>query len=55
MTFNEKMQWLKLYYMSVNELVIKWADKYIVREYIKEKGYKNLLVPLIGVWDIETE
>ena len=27
------------------------ADKYAVREYIKEKGYKDTLTPLLGVWD----
>lgn len=49
-TFNEKMQWLKLYYFPNNPLAIKCADKYAVRKYIIEKGYENLLVPLIGNW-----
>ena len=34
-TFNEKIQWLKLYYR--NPLMTKCADKVGVREYIKEK------------------
>ena len=50
-TFNEKLQWLKLYYYPNNDLVIKCADKYRVREYIKDKGYEDTLVPLIAVWD----
>ena len=31
-TFNEKLQWLKLYYH--NPLMTKCADKYLAREYI---------------------
>ena len=50
-TFNEKLQWLKLYYYPNNDLVIKCADKYEVRKYIKDKGYEKKLVPLIGEWD----
>lgn len=49
-TFNDKMQWLKLYYYPNNETVVKCADKYAVREYIKDKGYGSLLVPLVGHW-----
>lgn len=50
-TFNEKIQWMKLYYYPDNPLVVKCSDKYEVREYIKQKGYGEKLVPLIGVWD----
>lgn len=50
-TFNEKLQWLKLYYYPYNSLVVKCTDKYTVREYIISKGYKDKLVPLLGVWD----
>lgn len=50
-TFNEKLQWLKLYYYPQNDLAVKCADKYRVREYIKDKGYGNTLVPLLGAWD----
>lgn len=50
-TFNEKMQWLKLYYLPNNQLVIQCADKVRVREYIASKGYDHKLVPLIGVWN----
>lgn len=50
-TFNEKLQWLKLYYMPNNPLIIKCADKYAVREHIIKKGYGDKLVPLLGAWD----
>lgn len=50
-TFNEKIQWMKLYYYPQNNLVVKCADKYAVRSYVDEKGYGNKLVPLLGVWD----
>lgn len=50
-TFNEKIQWLKINDYPNNELVIKCADKYRVREYIKEKKLESILVPLIGEWE----
>lgn len=48
-TFNEKIQWLKLYYK--NDMMHKCVDKYEVREFIKEKGCENLLIKNYGVWD----
>lgn len=50
-TFNEKLQWLKLYYLPENDLVVKCADKYAVREHIEKRGYGDKLVPLLGSWD----
>ena len=50
-TFNEKIQWMKLYYYPHNPLIVNGSDKYAVREYIEKKGYGNKLVPLLGVWD----
>lgn len=50
-TFNEKIQWMKLYYYPKNKLAVHCADKYAVRKYIKAKGYGDRLVPLLGVWD----
>lgn len=49
-TFNEKLQWLKLYYFPYDKNVVQCSDKYAVREYIKDKGYGNTLVPLINAW-----
>ncbi|MEI0611471.1 ATP-grasp fold amidoligase family protein [Brachyspira pilosicoli] len=48
-TFNEKIQWLKLY--NHDPLITKCADKYLAREYIKEKVGEEYLIPLLGVWD----
>lgn len=48
-TFNEKIQWLKLY--DRNPLKTKLADKYEVRDWIKEKIGEEYLIPLLGVWD----
>ena len=53
--FNEKIQWLKLYYYPDNELIIRCADKYRVREYIKSCGCAELLNPLYGVYDSPEE
>lgn len=48
-TYNEKIQWLKLY--DNTPLKTKLADKYLVREYVKDKIGERYLVPLLGVWD----
>lgn len=48
-TFNEKLQWLKLYYRNPEYTIM--VDKYKVREYIAEKIGEEYLIPLIGVWD----
>lgn len=50
-TFNEKIQWMKLYYYPLSPLIINCADKYKVRDYIEKKGYGEKLVPLLGMWD----
>ena len=50
-TFNEKLQWLKLYSYPQNKTIIQCADKYAVREYLIEKGLGKYLNQLIGVWD----
>lgn len=49
-TFNEKLQWLKIYHYPNNQLVVRGADKYAVRKYVDEKGLSNILVPLLGAW-----
>lgn len=46
--FNEKLQWYKLFYRQ--PLMTKCTDKYEVRNYIKEKGLGDILVPLYGVY-----
>lgn len=47
--FNEKLNWLKLY--DRRSEYIKMADKYEVRDYIREKLGEEYLIPLLGVWD----
>ena len=48
-TFNEKIQWLKLY--DSTPLKTRLADKYLVRDWVKEKIGEEYLIPLLGVWD----
>ena len=50
-TFNEKLQWCKLYYFPYDPLVVQCADKYAVRRHIEKEGYGDKLVPLLGSWD----
>lgn len=46
---NEKINWLKFH--SDTSSWTRLADKYLVREYIKECGLEQILIPLYGVWD----
>lgn len=47
-SFNEKIQWLKLY--DRNPQYSQFVDKYAVREYIQTMIGKQYLVPLLGTW-----
>lgn len=51
-TFNEKIQWCKLYYYPSNSLILRCTDKFKVRDYIREKNLERYLTPLIGSWDV---
>lgn len=48
-SFNEKMQWLKLY--DHRPEYTDYVDKYKVRAYIEKTIGKEYLVPLIDAWD----
>lgn len=48
-TFNEKLQWLKLYDRRPEYTMM--VDKYRVRDYIAKTIGSQYLIPLIGVWD----
>jgi len=48
-TFNEKLQWIKLY--DRRPEYTKMVDKYAVKEYIAEKIGEQYLIPTLGVWD----
>lgn len=48
-TFNEKLQWLKLY--DHRDEYTKMVDKYEVRKYIAEAIGEEYLIPIYGVWE----
>lgn len=48
-TFNEKLQWLKLYNRKPEYTIM--ADKYRVRDYIAKTIGEEYLIPFLGVWD----
>lgn len=48
-TFNEKLQWLKLYWRK--SLMTRCADKRSVREYVSEEGLNDILIEAYGVYE----
>ena len=48
-TFNEKLQWLKLYDSVPLKTLL--ADKYLFRGWVEQELGKQYLIPLEGVWD----
>lgn len=48
-TYNEKLQWMKLY--DRNPLYHQLVDKYDVREFVKNAIGEEHLIPCYGVWD----
>lgn len=48
-TYNEKLQWLKLFYRKPD--YYQYVDKYEVRSYISETIGEEYLIPLIGVYN----
>ena len=48
-TFNEKMQWLKLYNRKPE--YTRMVDKYEAKRYIAEKIGAEYVIPTLGVWD----
>lgn len=48
-TFNEKLNWMKLYYRK--PLLTTMADKFGVKEYVKELIGEDYVIPLIGVYE----
>lgn len=59
--FGEHIDWLNpkdlnqwINWLEFNSDISSWsvlADKYRVRDFIADKGFKGNLVPLVGVWD----
>lgn len=54
-TFSEKLLWLKLNRYMDDPLVIQCADKFRVREYVRQCGCGELLNELYGVYDSPQE
>ena len=50
-TLNDKILWLKLNTYYKNEVVKQCADKYKVREYVKNKNCEEILNDLIAVYE----
>lgn len=48
-TFNEKLQWLKLY--DRKPIYTAMVDKYEVKQYIAERIGEEYIIPTLGVWD----
>ena len=48
-TFNEKLQWLKLY--DRNPLYTQMVDKYGVKEYVAGLVGEEYIIPTLGIWD----
>ncbi|MBR2992909.1 MAG: glycosyl transferase [Clostridiales bacterium] len=48
-TFNEKLQWLKLYYRRPDHTRI--VDKYEMKQYVTEKIGPGYVIPVLGVWN----
>ncbi len=52
-TFNEKLQWLKLY--NQNTLYTALVDKIAVKEYISSEIGQQYIIPTLGVWNSAVE
>ena len=48
-TFNEKLQWLKLY--DRNPIYTSMVDKYEAKHFVEKKIGKEYIIPTLGVWD----
>lgn len=48
-TYNEKLQWLKIY--NRRPEYCDMVDKYSVRKYVSDKIGEEYLIPLLGVWE----
>lgn len=48
-TFNEKLQWLKLY--DRNPLYTTMVDKYAVKKYVADRIGEEYIIPTLGVWE----
>lgn len=49
--YTEKLQYLRLFVYPKNQLIINCAGRALVRDYVKEKGFENTLIPIYGIFD----
>lgn len=49
--YTEKLQYLRLFVYPKSELVTKAASRDGAREYLKEQGLEDLLIPIYGIYD----
>ena len=49
--YTEKLQYLRLYTYPNNPLVSQCASRDGVRQYIKENGLEDILIPIYGIYD----
>ena len=52
-TYTEKLQWLKLHYRD--PAIPRASDKYEAKQYIAERGFPELLIPTLAVYDSAEE
>lgn len=50
-TLNEKILKLKLDSYGTDPLIRQCADKYAVRAYVEDKGFRDILIPLLAAYD----
>ncbi len=48
-TFNEKLNWIKLY--DHNPLYTKLVDKFAVKEWVKDRIGDEYVIKTLGIWD----
>ena len=48
-TFTEKIQWMKFH--DSTEMKSRLSDKYLVKEWVREKIGDQYVIPLLGAWD----
>ncbi len=49
--YTEKLQYLRLFVYPNDPLVSKCASREGVREYVKDKGFEEILIPCYGIFD----
>lgn len=49
--YTEKLQYLRLFVYPYDKEVIRCASRATVRDYVKEKGFADTLIPIYGLYD----